>query len=80
MPNISASVPDNLKAWIDTQIQAGNYSSASDYVRDLIRTDQRRTYHIDELLLDGLDSGEPIEVNEDYWLDKKAQLLKKVNV
>ena len=43
---------------------------------DLIRTDQqlRHEERIDELLLEGLASGEPIEVDEAYWQAKKEKL------
>lgn len=30
--------------------------------------------HLERLLLDGLDSGKPIDVTPDYWAGKKARL------
>ena len=52
------------------------YSSASEYIRDLIRADQRRKAEerIDALLLEGIDSGKPIAVTEEYWEEKKRKL------
>ena len=43
-----------MKQWIERQVEAGSYSSASDYVRDLVRRDREgrernRVYSIDEL-------------------------------
>jgi antitoxin ParD1/3/4 len=40
MPQLNISVPDGLKSWIDTRLAQGRFSSASDYVRDLVRRDQ----------------------------------------
>lgn len=40
MAQLNISLPDGLKAWTETRVAEGRYSSASDYVRDLIRRDQ----------------------------------------
>ena len=77
MKNISASVPEHLKNWIESQIEAGFYSSTSDYLRDLIRNDQRQRTQLDQLLLDGLHSGSPITPDDEYWEKKKARLIEK---
>lgn len=41
MPTLNISLPDQLKTWVSQQIGTGRYSSASDYLRDLIREDIR---------------------------------------
>lgn len=40
MAQMNVSLPDKLKAWADARVAEGRYSSASDYVRDLMRRDQ----------------------------------------
>lgn len=40
MVSMSISLPDPLREWVQRQIESGDYASASDYVRDLIRRDQ----------------------------------------
>ena len=75
MPNISASIPENLKTWLDSQIEIGKYASTSDYVRDLIRSDLKRASRLDELLLEGIESGEDIHIDDGYWDKKKAVLM-----
>ncbi|MEO7247493.1 MAG: type II toxin-antitoxin system ParD family antitoxin [Novosphingobium sp.] len=40
MPQLNISLPDALKAWTETRVAEGRFSSPSDYVRDLIRRDQ----------------------------------------
>lgn len=42
MATLNISLPEQLRLWINEQVSAGRYSSASDYLRDLIRTDQRQ--------------------------------------
>ena len=40
MAQMNISLPDKLKAWADARVAEGRYSSASDYVRDLMRRDR----------------------------------------
>ncbi len=42
MPQLNISLPDGLKQWAETRVAEGRYSSASDYIRDLLRQDQDR--------------------------------------
>jgi antitoxin ParD1/3/4 len=39
---MTVSLPDAMKEWIEAEIRRGDYASASDYVRDLIRRDRDR--------------------------------------
>lgn len=41
MATLNVSLPGQLKNWIAQQVNLGRYSSASDYLRDLIREDIR---------------------------------------
>jgi antitoxin ParD1/3/4 len=48
--------------WVKAQIEAGNYTNDSEYIRDLIRREQERsadTEAIRAALLEGEASGEP---------------------
>ena len=67
MATLNVSIPDNMREWIKSQANSGKYTSASDYLRDLVRNDQRAKEELDTKLLEGLDSGEPVETNADYW-------------
>jgi antitoxin ParD1/3/4 len=40
MASMNVSVPDPMRDWVEHRIESGQYASASDYVRDLIRRDQ----------------------------------------
>jgi len=42
MTTMNVSLPDDLKGFVDSQVDHGNYSSTSEYVRELIRRDQDR--------------------------------------
>lgn len=58
MTNINVSLPQQMRDWVEAQIKAGRYGNLSEYVRDLIRRDQKMAAeeHLESLLLAGLDS------------------------
>lgn len=57
MATLNISMPDAMREWIDAQIDAGEYANASDYVRDLIRHDQRQRDVLRLALIEGEKSG-----------------------
>ena len=60
MQSMNISLPDPLKQFVDGQIAQGRYSSASEYVRELIRADEKRKAEeqLEAKLLEGLNSAE----------------------
>lgn len=39
---MNISLPDNLKSFIDSRVSKDGYGNVSEYVRDLVRQDQKR--------------------------------------
>ncbi len=80
MTSISISLPEPMKIFIEEQVAQGDYNSASEYVQELISQDQKRKAQerLEGLLIEGLDSGEPIEVTNEWWEQKRTQLMQKV--
>ena len=60
MQSMNISLPDPMKQFVDGQISTGRYSSASEYVRELIRADEKRKAEeqLEAKLLEGLKSAE----------------------
>jgi antitoxin ParD1/3/4 len=42
MSTMNVSPPDELKSYVDNQVDGGGYGSTGEYVRDLIRRDRDR--------------------------------------
>jgi antitoxin ParD1/3/4 len=80
METMNIALPESMKAFVQQRVAEGGYSSVSEYVRDLIRADQKRRHEeqIDQLLLEGLQFGEPIEVTPDYWEEKRHKLAARL--
>lgn len=76
MTSLNISLPQELKDYIEQQSHHG-YSTPSEYVRELIREDQKRRAKekLDALLMEGLQSGPPLAADEAFWEDlrKKAR-------
>jgi antitoxin ParD1/3/4 len=79
MESMNISLPDPLKQFVDAQISTGRYSSASEYIRELIRFDEKRKAEeqLSAMLLAGLATPEVALTTED-WKAIRAETLSKV--
>ena len=77
MTTLNISLPDSMRTFIDEQIAQGGYSTASEYIRDLIRQAQKQAAKekLDSLLIEGLESGKSIEVTDSWWQEKQQRLV-----
>jgi len=73
---MNISLPEPLKEFVDSEVKKGGYSGASDYVRDLLREQQRQVaaQTLKALIADGLASGAPVAADKRYWAAKRKQL------
>ena len=80
MQTMNISLPDQLKEFVDVQVGSGRYSSVSEYVRDLIRDDEKRKAQekLETLLMEGLQSGEPTDMTRQDWSDIRTAALKQL--
>jgi antitoxin ParD1/3/4 len=79
MQSMNISLPDPLKDFVDGQIATGRYSSASEYVRELIREDERRKAQerLEALLLEGL-QGQETELSRQELSDIRREALAQI--
>ena len=80
MTSLNISLPKPMKEFIETRVVEDQYSTPSEYLRALIREDQKRreAQKLEALLLESLQSGEPIEVTPEYWLKKRQSLVQRL--
>lgn len=78
MQSMNISLPDPLKQFVDGQIAQGHYSSVSEYMRELIRADEKRKAeeHLEAKLLEGLNSPESELTPADWSAIRKDALAK----
>ncbi len=63
MANMSISLSDDLKLFVDQQVAKKSFSSTSEYLHELIRR-ERDAEQLRVLLLEGLNSGPAVPVDE----------------
>jgi antitoxin ParD1/3/4 len=72
---MNVSLPDSLRDWIETQTRVGGHADVNHYVEQVLRAEQERIHHeIERKLIEGLESGEPIEVNAAFWAERRRVL------
>ena len=82
MQTMNISLPDSMKQFVEEQVGAGGYSSASEYVRELLRAEQKRIAkeQLEETLLAALRSGEPVEVSPAMWEELRRNIRTRAQV
>ncbi len=81
MPTMNISLPENLKDFVESQVQSGDYSSVSEFMRDLVRREQknRQREALELQLLQGLTSGESIDSTPEMWDSLRERLRRRKN-
>jgi antitoxin ParD1/3/4 len=76
--NISLPVP--LKSWIEQQVAERGYSTASEFVRDVLRREQEQAIRqaIDARLVQAIESGESTPMTAKDWKHVRTEGLKRV--
>lgn len=77
MTTMNISIPDEMKAFVESQMAAEGYASASEYLRALIREAQKRRakQELEAKLLDGL-QGPAIKMTRKEWNSMEREARK----
>ncbi|RZJ94793.1 MAG: type II toxin-antitoxin system ParD family antitoxin [Novosphingobium sp.] len=78
MATMNISLPDQMKAWVESRSADGRYSNSSDYVRDLIRADQVRIEkiaHMQKLIDEAYASGDSEMTTDEIFAEARAEAL-----
>ena len=69
-----------MRAYIEEQVASGDYSTVSEYFRELVRKDQKRKAQerLEALLLEGLDSGTATPITAQDWEDIRQTVRKRI--
>ena len=66
---MNISLPEQMREWVEERVMAEGYGTASEYIRALIREEQRREAKedLDRKLIEAIDSGEAVEMTSKDW-------------
>jgi antitoxin ParD1/3/4 len=76
MTSLNISIPESLRIYIESRVQDGHFSTASDYFHALAWEEQQRHEEakLEMMLLEALETEESIEVTPQYWQTKRHNL------
>lgn len=79
MSTVNISLPDPMKDFIESQVTEGMYGSVSDYIRTLIREDQkhRANVELEKKILAALDKGSYQEITPEFFERLKTRIASK---
>jgi antitoxin ParD1/3/4 len=77
---LNITLPDQVLAFVEEQTKVAGFSTTSEYVCHLILREQERVSQqeqIESLLLNGLESGDPVEATDNWWDRKRDRLVER---
>jgi antitoxin ParD1/3/4 len=78
METMNIALPETLKEYVQKRVASGEFSSNSEYIRELIRLDQRQAAQsrLEAELLKGLASGPSKKMTSHEWQELRDRVLK----
>jgi antitoxin ParD1/3/4 len=76
MQTMNITLPETMVEFVEEQVAAGDYDSASEYIQDLVRADQKRhaKAQLEQVLLSAMGSGENEELTPEMLDDVRQRL------
>ena len=80
METMNVALPDSLKEFVHKRVADGGYSTVSEYIRELIRTDQKALARaqLEAELMKGIQSGPSTDMTPDDWEQLRTKLRERV--
>jgi antitoxin ParD1/3/4 len=77
---MNISLPDTMRQWVEDRVEADGYGTASEYIRALVRDDQKRKAKegLDQKLIDALGSGEAAEMTTKDWKHIRSTVRRRL--
>ncbi len=74
---MSFALPEPMRDYVSERVRSGEYGNTSEYLRDLIRKDQREqaARHLRRLIADGLESGDARPVTDEALEELRRSAL-----
>jgi antitoxin ParD1/3/4 len=76
------TLPDEVQTVVDAEVRERGFANAAEYVTNLVRQDQKRRAkeQLEALVVEGIDSGDPIEMTAQTWRDLRLELHKQAGI
>lgn len=79
MDTMNIALPTGLKEFVQDRVATGGYGSVSEYVRELIRADQKQTAKtvLEAEVMKGLNSGPSARMTKKDWESIRAEVRRR---
>lgn len=80
MATFNITLSESIAQFVEEQVASGRYNSPSDYIEDLIEQDQKHVDHkaLAVLLSETLEGDELPCMTDEWWHEKRSQILKQL--
>ena len=80
MATVTVRLPPHLKNFVDAEVSARNYASAGEYISLLVQKAHlvKNRERVEELLLEGLDSGPATPMTAQDWEDIRQEIRERL--
>jgi antitoxin ParD1/3/4 len=78
---MNISLPEQMRTWVENVVSGDGFGTASEYIRSLIRQDQKRRSQndLDAKLLHALDAGAETELTPEVWNGIRETVREELN-
>jgi antitoxin ParD1/3/4 len=79
METMTIAVPETLQEFVQARVAERGYGSASDYIRDLIRADQKQQARavLEAEVLKGARSGASVPMSDEDWQEIRNEVRQR---
>ena len=79
MTTLNISLPEPMRAYVDKRVAEGGYSTASEYIRRLVREDQKRAAkdRLESLLMEAVEAGPAVEMTVADWDELRRRVWQR---
>lgn len=80
MATLNLSLSESTHKFVEEQVAFGGYNTTSEYIQHLIQQDQKRVNQkqLETLLSETLESDELDYMTDEWWAEKRSQILQKL--
>jgi antitoxin ParD1/3/4 len=77
MSTINVNLPEEVSTYVRERISGGKFRDEGEYILALILADRdhETAEELEVLLLEGIDSGDSIPLDEQFWEERRRKIL-----
>lgn len=79
MNQVLVNLPDDLQHFVASEVTTGKYSGPAGYIEALVARAKAAKLKTEDLLAEGLDSGEPIPLDKGEWARIRADVKQRLS-